>query len=142
MTGTSETPANAPDEDVRARNKEIIFAALAAAGTHGVSIEFDGAGDSGQIEDVLVWNAAEQTIPLPSDCKLELPSPLPPNPPAAMTLQGAIETLAYDYLEDTHPGWEINDGAFGTFLFDIPGWSITLDYRGRYTEVDISTHQF
>ena len=59
-----------------------------------------------------------------------------------MTLQKAIETLAYDYLEDTHPGWEINDGAFGTFLFDIPGRSITLDYRQRYTEVDISTHQF
>jgi hypothetical protein len=142
MTDTIETPANASNEDVRARNKEIIFAALAAAGIHRVSIEFDGAGDSGQIEDILVWNAAEETIPLPSDRKLELPSPFPPNPPAPITLQEAIETLAYDYLEDTHPGWEINDGAFGTFPFDIPGRSITLDYRQRYTDVDISTHQF
>lgn len=142
MTDTIETPANASNEDVRVRNKEIIFAALAAAGIHRVSIEFDGAGDSGQIEDILVWNAAEETIPLPSDRKLELPSPFPPNTPVPITLQEAIETLAYDYLEDTHPGWEINDGAFGTFLFDIPGRSITLDYRQRYTDVNISTHQF
>ena len=36
-----------------------------------------------------------------------------------MSLEAAIETLVYDYLETTHPGWEINDGAFGTFVFDV-----------------------
>jgi hypothetical protein len=67
---------------------------------------------------------------------------VPANPLPQMTFQEAIEILAYDYLEHTHPGWEINDGAFGTFLFKVTDRSITLDYRKRYTEVDISTHQF
>ena len=67
---------------------------------------------------------------------------MPGDPPAEMAFQDAIETLAYDYLENAHPGWEIDDGAFGTFVFDVPNRSITLDYRARFTDVDISIHQF
>ena len=141
MTDTTETSA-APVDDLRIRNKPIVFDALAEAGIEKVSIEFDGAGDSGQIEDVLAWNAAGDTIPLPADRKLHLPSSQPDNPPVEMTLQEAVETLAYDFLEETHPGWEINDGAFGTFVFDVTDRAITLDYRERFTDVDISTHQF
>jgi hypothetical protein len=59
-----------------------------------------------------------------------------------MTLQEAVETLAYDCLEDTHPGWEINHGAFGTFVFDVPDSSITLELHERYIEVNTSSHEF
>jgi hypothetical protein len=65
MTDTTETLANAPDNDVRAQKKDLIFTALAEAGIHRVFIEFDGANDSGQIEGILVWNAAGQTIRCP-----------------------------------------------------------------------------
>jgi Family of unknown function (DUF6878) len=142
MTDTSETPSDTPAEETRTHNKKLIFAALAEAGVTKVSIEFDGAGDSGQIEEILAWNAAGDTIPLPSDRKLQLTSPAPGNPPVETTLQEAVETLAYDYLEDTHPGWEINDGAFGTFVFDVPARSITLEHNERYTEVHTSAHEF
>jgi hypothetical protein len=142
MTETTETSTPAPVDDIRIRNKAILFAALAAAGICRVSVEFDGSGDSGQIEDILAWNAAGDTIPLPSDRKLQLPASQPDNPPAEMTFQEAIETLAYDYLEDTHPGWEINDGAFGTFVFDVPGRSVTLEHNERYTEVSTTSHEF
>ena len=76
MTDTTQTSSAAPVEDTRAHNKDLIFAALAEAGIHKVSVEFDGSGDSGQIEDIPAWNAAGDTIPLPSDRKLHLASPL------------------------------------------------------------------
>ena len=139
MSETTELP---PAANRRVYNKNLIFAALAEAGIQKVSVEFDGAGDSGQIEDILAWNAAGDTIALPSGRKLEIPSPLPDTPPAEMTFQEAIETVAYDYLEDTHPGWEINDGAFGTFVFEVPGRTITLEHNERYTEVSTTSHEF
>jgi hypothetical protein len=142
MTDTTETPSGAPTDDTRTRNKKLIFAALEEAGITKVSIEFDGAGDSGQIEDILAWNADGATVPMPSHCRLELPSRLPDNPAVEMTLQEAVETLAYDYLEDTYPGWEINDGAFGTFVFDILARTVTLEHNERYTEVNTTSHEF
>ncbi len=143
MTDTTETAPVAPADDTRALSKAIIFAALAEAGIHKVSIELDGSGDSGQVDDILGWNAAGDTIPLtPSERKLQLASPVPGNPPVEMTFQDAIETLAYDYLEETHCGWENNDGAFGTFVFDVPDRTITLEHNERYTEVTTSTHEF
>ena len=141
MNDMTETSAPSVD-NIRAGNKNLVVATLAAASIRKVSIEFDGSGDSGQIEDILAWNAAGDTIPLPSSPKLQLTSPVTANPPLEITLQEAVETLAYDCLEDTHPGWEINDGAFGTFVFDVLDRSITLDYRECFTDVDISTRQF
>ena len=105
-------------------------------------MEFDGSGDSGQIEAIEAWDAAGNKILLPSSRKLQLASDNPDHPLTEINLEAAIETLAYEYLENTHPGWEINDGAFGTFVFSVSERSITLDHRARFTDVDISTHQF
>jgi hypothetical protein len=82
MTDTIQSTSATPAGDVRARNKDILFAALAQASISKVSIEFDGAGNNGQIEDLLVWNTVGETIPLPSDRNLELHSPVPGDPPA------------------------------------------------------------
>lgn len=142
MTATTETPSATPTEDSRTHSRNQIFAALAEAGVHKVSVEFDGSGDSGQIGDILAWNAAGDTIPLPSGRQPQLAAPLPGNPPVEIIFHDAIETLAYDYLEETHPGWEINDGAFGTFVFDVSARTITLEHNERYTEVSTTSHEF
>jgi hypothetical protein len=39
-------------------------------------------------------------------------------------------------------GWENNDGAFGTFVFDVADRTITLEHNERYTEVNITSHEF
>lgn len=36
-----------------------------------------------------------------------------------VSLHDAIETICYDYLSQTHGGWENNDGAYGIFRFDV-----------------------
>jgi hypothetical protein len=59
-----------------------------------------------------------------------------------MTVTDAIERLAYDLLGDAHPSWEINDGAYGSFLFDVAGGTITLDCNLRFTATDLHTTTF
>jgi hypothetical protein len=148
MTATTEASSDAPVDDTRPHNKNLIFAALAEAGIHKLTVGFDGSGDSGQIDDIeawstdQVWSTGDNRIPVPSSRKLQLASPVPGNPPVEMTLQDAIETLAYDCLEETHWGWENNDGAFGTFVFNVPDRTITLEHNERYTELNTSTHEF
>jgi hypothetical protein len=58
------------------------------------------------------------------------------------SLTEAVENLAWDYLEERHAGWENNDGAFGTFVFDVAGRTITLEHNERFTDVTTSTHEF
>ncbi len=50
--------------------------------------------------------------------------------------------LAYDFLEETHDGWENSDGAYGDFIFDVAERTITLDYNERHMESDYSQHVF
>ena len=72
MNDVTEMPSTAAVDDIRARNKELIFAALAEAGIDRVTVEYDGSGDSGQIDDVWAWNAGDEIISFPSDRKITL----------------------------------------------------------------------
>jgi hypothetical protein len=141
MTDTTNTSTAVPADDIRARNKDLIFAALADAGIDKVTIEYDGSGDSGQIDDVLAWRAHE-TVPFPSDLKLQLAQSNPDHPLTETDLAEAIKSLAWDFLEERHAGWEINDGGFGTFVFDVGGRTITLEHNERFTDYDTTTHEF
>jgi Family of unknown function (DUF6878) len=142
MTDTIANQSSAPAEDTRTQNKRLIFAALAELGIHSVTVEYDGSSDSGQIESIEAWDAAHNRIPLPTSRRLQLLSDSSDQPPTEMNIEAAIETLAYEYLEDRHPGWENNDGAYGTFVFDVPEQTIALEHRARFTDADIFTHEF
>ena len=141
MTDTTETPSATPAEDSRADNKNLIFAALAEAGIHRVTVDYDGIGDSGQIESIEAWDARNERIPFPSNPKIQLASDNPEHPHTERNLEAAVETLAWEYLE-IYYGWENNDGAFGTFVFDVSARTITLEHNERYTEVSTTSHEF
>jgi hypothetical protein len=49
MTDTTEIQSGVPAELTRTHNKNLIFAALAEAGIHRVTVDYDSSGDSGQI---------------------------------------------------------------------------------------------
>ena len=59
-----------------------------------------------------------------------------------LTLREAIETLCYDYLEESHGGWENNDGAFGEFHFDVAERSVDLEFHGRFSDTFTTNHTF
>jgi len=58
------------------------------------------------------------------------------------TVKEAIERLAYDFLEETHGGWENNEGAYGDFLFDVTERTITLNYNERIETSEYTQHVF
>ncbi|WP_306155581.1 DUF6878 family protein [Roseovarius sp. MMSF_3281] len=78
----------------------------------GIS-EVTAYGDSGNVEDVTVRTA-----------EVNLPEPL-------VTEVGDFAwSLAYHH----HPGFENNEGGYGTLTWDIATDSITLDHADRYVE--------
>ena len=62
--------------------------------------------------------------------------------PSESTLEEAIENLCYDYLEETHGGWENNDGGFGEFRIDVAKRTVELEFNGRFTDTCTSNHTF
>ena len=158
MTDPQSTPEPAADEtafdrkhreyarraeETRAANKAVLFDSLAAAGIETVTVIFDGYGDSGQIERIDV-EPGEGAIPLPSG-RIEILRTTWESPEIerqTLNVQEAIETLVYDFLRQTHSGWEIDDGAYGEFVFDVAERTIKLDYNERYTSSEKFSHEF
>ena len=58
------------------------------------------------------------------------------------SLEDVVEQLAYDFLGDTHGGWENNDGAYGEFCFDASARCIHLEFNERFTSSELFTHDF
>jgi len=128
-------------QDVLLANKAALFDALAAAGITMVLVNFDGCGDSGQIEMIEAKTGGD-------DCALpavEIETAAARWGSATIDrrtqpVREAIETIVYDILSQSHDGWENNDGAYGDFTFDVTGRTITLDYNERHLESDYSQH--
>ena len=128
---------------LRSANKTALFDALASAGITFVLVRFDGEGDNGQIEEIDAL-CGEAPAELPSD-EIEIAEPVWGSSEVrrvALSVCDAIETLAFNLLEETHGGWENGDGAFGDFTFDVAERTITLAYNERHMESDYSEHVF
>jgi hypothetical protein len=133
MTDAIETQTT--EADTKDADRNAIFDVLAEIGIHTVTVGFDGYGDSGQIESIEAFDAAGNPLSLPDNRPVRFRG-------EETTLREAIETLAYACLEEAQPGWEIDDGAYGTFVFAVPDRSITLDHKARFTDVVSSHHSF
>ena len=130
-------------EAIRPANKAALFEALASAGVTAVLVGFDGYGDSGQIESIEA-RSGENPVDLP-DAQVEIAQACWGSSEierSAISIRDAIEQLAYDFLEETHGGWEINEGAYGEFTFDVAKRAITLDYNERISDAVYSQHVF
>ncbi len=125
------------EEQAYDHNKNAVFAALAAAGIGAVYVSFDGYGDSGQIES----HSTDTGKPLP-DVPVDFRNVTRGKPDAEQKdLYDAIEALCYDALNELHPGWEINDGTFGDFTFNVKDKTIRLECNTRYTDVNTTVHE-
>ncbi len=124
-------------------NKTAVFDALIAAGIKTVTVNFNGEGDSGQIEEVVAYsNEAPGQIPA---TPIKLQSASWGNAKSTLRelpLSEAIEDLCYDYLSQEHGGWENNDGAYGEFTFHVEDRRIELDFNGRFTDSTNFSHIF
>jgi hypothetical protein len=124
------------------KNKQSLFTALRSAGVTQVTVDFDGCGDSGQIEG-LAFLSGDTTFPEPrGEVVLETASHGGETAARAFELPSAIEHLVYELLEDGHGGWELNEGSYGTFTFDVADETITLDYNERVEVTNYSQHTY
>jgi hypothetical protein len=130
--------------EVLPHNKQILFEALAEAGIAVVVISFDGAGDEGQFTEPCAFDAENREAPIPATDivvkKVEFETAIIVG--SSVPIMDYLETLACEFLEATHEGWEIGEGAQGEFRFTVTGQSITLDYNERYIEYNRHEHQF
>lgn len=110
------------------RNKAALMPILAEAGIAAVEIDYDGMADSGSVDEPVCLSADSIRIDCPGiDVEIEdfdgrgndIRRETKP-------LAEALEILVYDALEVHHPGWEINEGAFGTFRIDVTARTMTL----------------
>ncbi len=116
---------------------------MQAAGITQVVVSFDGYDDSSQVENIEA-TAQDVITPLPAgQITLRFAAWHSPEPrEETLSIEAAIEAMAYDCLSETHGGWENNDGAYGEFVFDVAAHEITLDYNERYTATETCEHTF
>ena len=126
--------------EANALNKPIVFDALEAANLTLVTVNFDGEGDSGQINTITAYTKGDVPADVPeAELVLHRATQIESDRTVEVTLLNAIETLCYDYLSQCHGGWENDDGAYGTFEFDVVKRTIRLDCNVRFVD---STHHF
>jgi len=123
-------------------NKQPLLAALRQLGAKSVVITYAGSGDSGQIESLTVHDSQEQELNLDAVMITVLQSEgifgddgfREHTEPRTQPLKDALESFVYDWLEDTQPGWEINDGSSGECTIDVEEGRFSLDHTNYYTE--------
>jgi len=133
---------NERNERLRAANdasREAIFDALVAIGAERIEITFDGYGDSGQIDNVAVTGRSET---LTGEVTVMCAPWTSSNETQKCKLADAVEDLCYALLEQERAGWQDNDGAYGTFVFDVATRTVMLECHTRYTDVHTSVHNF
>lgn len=118
--------------------KTVILLRLQEAGIARVEIHFDGCGDSGAVEECVCLDAAGAGMPCP-DVSLQESEANKADRTGSAELHSigqALEQLTYLALERHHPGWEINDGACGELVIDVPEATFVLDCSLRFTATD------
>jgi hypothetical protein len=134
------------DDHVR-DNKDFVFDILEQDGIASFEVEFDGAGDSGQVEGIsLDKKLLQRKI---EGCKVKNGTRWDPTTQTSspvweddVTLQSLIEGVCYDILEENFGGWEINDGSYGTFTFDVKKRKASLTMNERVMEVNTNEYKF
>jgi|SRR5580700_1450011 hypothetical protein len=129
--------ANELSSDNYDAQKGVIFEVLRKADVTEVRVDFDGSGDEGQFGEFSALRGGS-FVDLP-ELKVTLTDGAEVH---SKTLQEAIEDMCCDFLENTHEGWEIDDGSYGEFTFDVGSSTVTLDFNSRYIEVYTETHTF
>jgi hypothetical protein len=108
-----------------------------------ITVDFDGGGDSRQIEAVTTLDTAGAVQDLPA---AELSIMVfdgwgkDPLTEATVPLQDLIESMTFAVIGLNHAGWENNDGAYGQVAFDAQTNEIRHDHHERYTDYNSYSH--
>ena len=134
----------------------LLFDTLAQTKVSTIEVDFEGCGDSGQIEavdytdskgkgideaylDKVIVKGSEKTSYHKWD---EKKKEMVLTEAREGNIREIIEEICYDKLGASHGGWEINEGSYGTFYFDVSTRKVRLEYNERIEEVRTSEESF
>jgi len=134
----------------------LLFDTLAQTKVSSIEVSFEGCGDSGQIESVdytdsngkgideayldkVIVKGSERTSYHQWDEKTKQ---MVLTEATEGNVRGIIEEICYDKLGASHGGWELNEGSYGTFYFDVSARKVRLEYNERIEEVRTSEESF
>ena len=132
---------------------KILFDALEDTNVVSIQVDFDGCGDSGQINSIEYYDHRDKGLPEPKG-KVKgslLPAGhhwnsktnnLEELPEREATFNELVEQICYDRLGAHHGGWEINEGSYGTFSFDVLNRKINLEFNERVESIRSSSESF
>jgi hypothetical protein len=133
---------NHPDADAAlAFNRTQLMAALHKLGATTVLIEYDGSGDSGDVQtltvspdDLTPLLLTEQIMQRHVRWGFSSGEPQCIVTESQQSLHEALEDFVCACLEKRHPGWENNDGGSGEFTVNMADDTCLLSHITYYTE--------
>jgi len=133
----------------------LLFDTLAQTKVSSIEVYFEGCGDSGQVESVDYTDSNGKGIDEDDVNKIvkgsaktsyhqwdEKKKMLVKTEAREGNVREIIEEICYDKLGANHGGWELNEGSYGTFHFDVAGRKVNLEYNERIEEVRTSEESF
>lgn len=89
-----------------------------------LEVEYDGCGDEGQLERITCFDEQDKEVSINGHPKLE----------------EAVQDFFYDVLECRYGGWENNEGAYGTFGWNLREDTLHHEHNARFTDVHTEEH--
>jgi hypothetical protein len=144
MNNSIHSESNLPSkEQLLAETRAAIFESLAAAGVLQAAVSYCGIGDSGAPEDVSFERPDGAALdPMPVLMLRRLSRKYVDGQwhteivGAECSLDDALTDLAMEWVEHCHSGWENDDGASGTVVFDVQGAKVRIEHYEYRTESD------
>lgn len=103
--------------------KVAVLDALRAASITSVSVEYNGEGDSGQVDYIVARKGDSDVDPATTTLS------------AGRSLHDEVDDFAWELLDVYHGGFENNDGGQGQITIDVSAGTVTLDHNDRITDL-------
>lgn len=148
----SNDPSSAPVEaattvldasSILGRNRPILLAALKQGGIRTATVTYAGSGDSGSVEEVVVEPATgtgfDTLAPITvfanqSDYRDRAWHASVVE--QQVSIDQALRDFAEEAVELLHGGWENNDGASGSVVFDGENGTVRVEHTAYFTDSD------
>lgn len=104
----------------RVATRAALLSELRAFGVTRIEVQYEGYGDSGNVEDVLV---SPDTITLTEEMRLR------------------VEDFGWDFAYALSPGFENNEGGYGELTWALATDKIDVSHSNRFIETDTTEHE-
>ena len=104
----------------RVETRAALLAELRALGVRSIEVQYEGYGDSGNVEDVVV---SPDTITLPE------------------ALRRRVEDFGWDFAYALSPGFENNEGGYGELTWALEADKIDVSHSNRFIETNTTEHE-